>query len=119
MIANTAFFRTKEWRCSWNEREGKDELGKEDGWACSSTHQACSCRRNQWLEQLWLADLLQEAQSGASNVLVGMLEVVPESIADEDHLLLEFPIFGVLGDCFKVEVEELYVFIEISALSPM
>jgi len=38
-----------------------------------------------------------------------MLEVVPESVADEDHLLLEFPIFGVLGDCFKVEVEELCI----------
>lgn len=36
-----------------------------------------------------------------------MLEVVPDSIADEDHLLLELSIFVVLGHDFPEEREEL------------
>jgi hypothetical protein len=56
-----------------------------------------------------LADLLQKAQGGAANVLVGMLEVVPDGVADEDHLLLELSVCVVLGTDFPEEVEELGV----------
>lgn len=70
--------------------------------------EAGSDRRNERLEELRLAHLLQEAKSRAADVLVGMLQVVTDGVTavsrgregdlpDENHLLLELAIVVELG----------------------
>mmetsp|Transcript_10832 Transcript_10832/g.28114 ORF Transcript_10832/g.28114 Transcript_10832/m.28114 type:complete len:938 (-) Transcript_10832:320-3133(-) len=43
-------------------------------------------RRHEWLEQLGLSQLAQEAQRRAADVLVGVLQIVAKVVTHEDHL---------------------------------
>ena len=49
--------------------------------------QAEANSRHEGLQQLRLLQLTQEAQRGASDELIGMLQVLPVGITDQDHLL--------------------------------
>ena len=69
--------------------------------------EAGSYRGDERLEEFWLLDLLEEAQRRASNVLVGMLQIVTDGVDYEDHLLLELSLVVVLGADFPVEVKHL------------
>ena len=88
---------------------------------------------NEWLEQLGLLDLLEEAKGRASDVLVGVLQVISDGVADrtddksgcegtkrksrwkgngkdspnKNHLLLEVALVVQLGANLPVEVEHL------------
>lgn len=63
--------------------------------------------RDQGLDDLGLVEAAQEPERDAANVLVWVLEVVAEVLADEDHLREDFaPGVGLLDD-LQVEQEEL------------
>lgn len=60
------------------------------------------------LQKVGLAQLAEKTEHGASDVLVGVVEVVPEGIAHENHLTQE--LFGrsvVLGNHFPVKHQKL------------
>lgn len=63
--------------------------------------------RNQWLKDFLLLDLLEKTQGGASDVFVGVLKVVPDGVAYQDHLLLQLALGIKLGAHFPVELEHL------------
>ena len=85
-------------------RDGKDGVLAHVGVAVLETG---ARRRQQRLNQLGLAQLAQEAQRVAANVLVGVLQVVADAVADQDHLLLELAGRVELGADLVVEVEQL------------
>lgn len=63
--------------------------------------------RNERLDDLGLVEAAEEAESDAADVLVGVLEVVAEVLADEDHLREHLAARIGLVDDLEVEEEEL------------
>lgn len=64
-------------------------------------------RRDQWLDDLDLVEAAEEPERDAADVLVGVLEVVAEVLADEDHLGEDLAAGVGLVDDLEVEEEEL------------
>lgn len=87
--------------------------------------QTLTGRGEQWLEELRLTNLAQEAEGSAADVLICMEEVIPDAIAasvstpseleysiikyrpDQNHLLLQLPARIVLWAYLVVEVQQL------------
>lgn len=64
-------------------------------------------RRDQGLDDLDLVEAAEEAEGDAADVLVGVLEVVAEVLADEDHLREDLAAGVGLVDDLEVQEEEL------------
>lgn len=62
---------------------------------------------NERLDDLGLVESAEESEGDAADVLVGMLEVVAEILADEDHLREDLAARISLVDDLEVEEEEL------------
>ena len=63
--------------------------------------------RDQRLQDLFLCDLAEEAQRLPPEELVGVLQVVAEVLADEDHLGQDLPVGGRLLDGLEVQEQQL------------
>lgn len=61
----------------------------------------------QRLDKLGLPQLGEEAQGVASDVLVGVLEVISDTVADQDHFLLQLSAGVELGADLIVEIKHL------------
>ena len=62
---------------------------------------------NERLDDLGLVESAEESEGDAADVLVGMLEVVAEILADEDHLREDLAARIGLVDDLEIEEEEL------------
>mmetsp|Transcript_3100 Transcript_3100/g.8470 ORF Transcript_3100/g.8470 Transcript_3100/m.8470 type:complete len:332 (-) Transcript_3100:112-1107(-) len=69
--------------------------------------QVAQYRRNQRLQDLKLLDPAQEPQRHSPQVLVRVLEVVPQVLADQYHLRKEFPIAVLLLQLLQVQKQQL------------
>lgn len=59
------------------------------------------------LNELGFSELAQEAKSVSPDVLVGVLQVVSDTVADQDHFLLQLAIGVELGANLVVKVQQL------------
>ncbi|GMN48127.1 hypothetical protein TIFTF001_017308 [Ficus carica] len=84
--------------------DGEDGIAADEGVAVLEIGEN---GRDERLDDLGLVEAAEEAESDAADVLVGMLEVVAEVLADEDHLREDFASGVGLVDDLQVEEEKL------------
>jgi len=80
-MAKIAFLRTYGWRCSCERQKSLALSSREKKKRGGVFYQARAHGRDQGLQDLVLTQLAQEAQYTSADVLVGVLQVVAESIA--------------------------------------